>query len=69
MRPLKIDDPIHGHKVIKMLEQYNRNEFGLFEDPYEAVANYPNRIDERTVINGDGDHHLIHKKNDKFLPK
>ena len=36
MRPLKIDDPIHGHKVIKILEQYNRNEFGLFEDPYES---------------------------------
>ncbi len=38
MRPLKIDDQVHGQKVIKMLEQYNGNEFGLFDDPYEAVT-------------------------------
>ena len=37
-RPLKIHDMKSGQKVVGMLEKYNGNEFGMFDDPFEAAT-------------------------------
>jgi len=37
-RPLKIHDMKSGQKVVGMLEKYNGNEFGMFDDPLEVTT-------------------------------
>jgi hypothetical protein len=37
-RPLTIHDQKYGHRLVKMLEEYNGEELKRFNDPLEAAA-------------------------------
>jgi len=37
-RPLKIHEQKYGHRLVKMLEEYNGEELKRFDDPLEAAA-------------------------------
>jgi hypothetical protein len=37
-RPLRIHDQKYGHRLVKILEEYNGEEIKRFDDPLEAAA-------------------------------
>jgi len=37
-RPLKIHEQKYGHRLVKMLEEYNGEEIKRFDDPLEAAT-------------------------------